>query len=118
MGDGLAHRIIDAHESSLGVHHALHRFRKPLNVQEKGSNKFAGKVRQRLEVAFGNQQTVPRKQRTVIEERDRYCILEDDSRIEFASDDPAEKAIRPVSFDFTAKESSGIASAYFLAVIK
>jgi len=80
MRNALADRVVDGHESPLGVHRLLDSVGKDLHVGKEWGQQVRGKIRQRRIVLAWNQQHVARENGTVVEKGGRDRVGEDDER--------------------------------------
>jgi len=91
MRNALADTIVHRHERALRFQRNFNRARQQLHILEKRSHEIRWKVAQSFEVIFRDKQTVSGEERAMIKKRERYIILEDDRRANFAADDSTEK---------------------------
>ena len=92
MRHALAHSIVDRNERSIGLHGVLHGPGKPLRCGKKWFDQLSRQIAERFIMLARNEQTMPRKERPVIQERERMRILIDDPRRMCPRNDRAEQA--------------------------
>src|SRR5579859_5115486 len=93
MGNALADAIVGGDEDALGLHALLDGGGQHFYGGEKRSEQGIGQIVNRLQVAFGNDQAVSRKQRAMIQEGQRGFIFVDDVVSGWIAQNFAEQAI-------------------------
>jgi hypothetical protein len=76
VGHTLADAIVDGDKGSIRLHATLDGTGYKLDVREKRSDEHRGQITQRLVVGLWDQQAMATKQGAMIEEGERYVVLE------------------------------------------
>lgn len=86
----LAHAVVNRGKGAVRLHALFDGARQHLDIAEERRNEVRGKILERFIMRLGNQQRVPRKERTVVQERQRYVVLKNDIAFEIMRDHLAE----------------------------
>ena len=90
-------RLLMADEGALRFHGYLDGSGKELGVSEERADQLRRQIAEGLVMPARDQETMPRKERALIEERKRYLVFENDLRLNFARDDCAERAVHSLT---------------------